>query len=143
MPPPYRIDFDDKEPAIVCASIDEIDAALDRLSVTSEFPILVDVSIPGFILNIGLALDPTFVVINAGDIPDGDYVITIGDDCEEGVVDVYGCGYHTQIERRHLVPYRMARAALRQFIFSETLSDEVHWQDWGGREVNTSPWRRG
>ncbi len=106
----------------------ELDSTLDRLVAESAKPILIDIRLPGFIVQIGIALDPTFVVVNVGHENDGEYLITVGHEQAEGVVDVFGCGTHSQMKCRNLVPYKLARDAVRQFVSSGTLSTSVRWQ---------------
>jgi hypothetical protein len=76
--------YDEDQPPLNCSSPTELHSMLARLAADSARPILVDIHVPGFIVQTGIGLDPTFVVINAGQENDGEYVITVGDEHADG-----------------------------------------------------------
>lgn len=136
-----QVHYDDASPPLKCSSSVELDLLLDRLTADASLPILVDIRVPGFIVQIGLGLDPTFVIVNTGHENDGEYVVTVGDAKAEGMVEVYGCGTYSEMSRRNLVPHNMARDAVRHFVDSGVLSASVCWNNWAGKEVTQATWR--
>lgn len=131
----YQITYDEHAAPIVCQTAFDLDRTLDELAANCEHAILVDIHIPDFLIQIGLGLDPTFVFISSGHENDGDYVVTVGDKDAVGAVDVFGCGGHTQVSRRHLVRYSYALRAVREFVESGTRLSSLCWEDYAGRRV--------
>ncbi len=125
--------FDDVKPPIHCDSTTELDTALDRLHLDCEpkYPILVCIDLPEHRLDIGLGADPTFLIVNTQPC-DGEYWISVGDRRASGVGDFFGCGTHQQVERRHFIPFSLARQAIREFVQTKKRSALIQWEDWAG-----------
>lgn len=126
--------FAEGKPPARCESPAELDATLDRLhrECDPRHPILICIDLPDHRLDIGLGADPTFVIVNTQPC-DGTYWISVGEDRAEGYVDIYGCGNHQQIARRHLIPLELARSAIREFLQSGIRMPGVRWEDQAGR----------
>lgn len=136
MPVPDQIDvyFAEGKPPIKCHSLAEMDATLDCLhrECRPEYPICINVVLPGYWITIGLGADPTFV-LESVEPCDGEWYISVGDEAVDGWSDFYGCGHHTPFERRNFVPLSLARQAVREFAEHQQRSCLIRWHDWAGR----------
>ncbi len=125
--------FAEAQPPILCGSLCELDMQLDRLHEECDpaSPICAEIRVGGFAIDVGLGIDPTFICIQVEPF-DGEYYQSVGDPAAEGCVDFYGCGNHTPIDLRTLVPASAIRDAVRLFIANRTLLGSFKWEDWAG-----------
>lgn len=60
---------------------------------------------------------------------DPPYVISVGDEKGEGVIDFYYFGHHTQFALRNTISNDLAIVAVLDFAESGKLSDKVAWEE--------------
>jgi hypothetical protein len=112
-------------------SITELDALLDDLHAKCEStqPILVAVkSINGDTLTIGLGNGLSllsFIPHNA----EPPYLSSSGNRQAQGMSIFYYMGEWTEIPKRKLIPLAVARQAMRSFIATSTLPDDLIWEE--------------
>lgn len=138
MPVPDEIDvyFRDGKPPIVCHSVQEVDAALDRLhrEADPKHPLAVAIKVFGHEIDLGLGADPTFLCLQIEPC-DGEYYLAVGDQTEGGPRMFYGAGQDSYWHPKNLIPLESARSAVRFFIEHQRGSPAVRWQDWDGRDA--------
>lgn len=109
----------------------ELDALLDNLHSKCEHcrPMLVAVeSSNGDTLTIGVGSELSVLsfVPGSGEPP---YLSSVGDRQEQGVKVFYYMGEWTEIPKRKLIPYALARQAMRSFVDSGRLTDDIRWEE--------------
>jgi hypothetical protein len=129
-----KITFNEDADPVECGSSTELDSVLDALHAAASLPILVCVDLPDHRLDIGLGMDPSFLIVNTQPC-DGEYWSAVGDESASGAVDVFGCGNHQAVDSRNLIPLADARRALRAFVETGIKSPLLSWEDWSGRAV--------
>lgn len=120
-----------REKSVVCHSLAEIDALLDRAHAASSLtrPALAVVTHQGYGLCIGLGIDPTVIEIHYPPC-DGEYYTSVGDEAVDDLVDFFGHEGHYQYRRNTFVPMAEARRTIRDFIKTGRRSEEIRWRDW-------------
>ena len=131
-----EVGWSEVEPPVVCRSIAEVDAALERLdrvaAASRGWPVLADIEWRGYAICLGLGIDPTVVEIHYPPC-DGEFYTSAGEEQSDQLVDFSGrCG-HCQYRRSRFVPMAKARQAIREFLAAEHRSEAVRWKDWAGR----------
>src|SRR6516165_5477025 len=106
-----------REKPVVCHSVAEIDALLDRAHSASspERPALAVITHQGYGICIGLGIDPTVIEIHYPPC-DGEFYTSAGDGPAGDLVDFFGHEGHYQYGRHTFVPMDEARRAVREFI---------------------------
>jgi hypothetical protein len=112
-------------------SIEQLDEILDQLSEKSkEKPCLVDVIIPsGDSLAIGLGAEDSLLsfVSSSGDPP---YFISKGESNDtENTVVFYWNEEWSEFPKSSLISIESARCAIREFVRTGKLSDEIIWEE--------------
>src|SRR5215475_4984513 len=120
MPVPDEIPvwFADKKPPIMCKSIREVDAALDKLPRQvdpTKDPLQVSIGVFGHEIFTGLGVDRTFVCINIEPCDD-EFYLAVGNRTRGETKRFWGAGQDGYWQPKNLVPYKKARAAVRYFI---------------------------
>ncbi len=137
VPDEVLVYYDEREPPIRCSSLQEVDAALDRLHRDvdpTKCPLAVAIKVFGHEIDIGLGADPTFLCLQIEPC-DGEYYLPVGNDTEGESRMFYGAGQDSYWDPRSLIPLEMARSAARYFIEHQRRSPLVRWQDWEGRHA--------
>jgi hypothetical protein len=139
MPVPSEIDvfFDERKPPIRCGSLEEVDAALDKLhreADPTKCPLAFAIKVFGHEIDAGLGTDPTFLCFQIEPC-DGEYYLAVGEQTEGEPRMFYGAGQDSYWHPKNLIPLETARSAVRYFIENQRRSPSVRWQDWNGREV--------
>jgi hypothetical protein len=129
-----KVTFDEDAAPMECASLAELDSVLDAIHREASLPILVCVDLPEHRLDIGLGMDPSFLIVNTQPC-DGEFWRALGDRQSGESVDVFGCGVHQQVDSQYLIPLADARRALRAFVETGTRSPLLSWADWSGQRV--------
>jgi len=109
----------------------ELDAILDDLHTKCDRnqPILAAVeSINGDTLTIGLGSELSLLsfVQGNGKPP---YLSSVGNCHEDGVSVFYYMGEWTEIPKRRLIPLPLARQAMRSFIVTGKIPNNVNWEE--------------
>ncbi len=94
MPIPDEIDvyFDESKPPIRCRSLQEVDAALDKLHREvdpTKCPLAVAIKVFGHEIDMGLGADPTFLCLQIEPC-DGEYYLPVGEEIETESQMFYG-----------------------------------------------------
>ena len=139
MPAPQEIaiHFAEETPPIVCRSVEEMDAALDRLhaehlrSAAPPYPPLaVAIVIPGYEIDTGLGADVSFVHVQVEPF-DGEYYLAEADgpvaDGESRMF--YGAGQDSYWEAKNLITLSAARDAVRYFVEHQQRSPSLQWRE--------------
>jgi hypothetical protein len=139
MPVPSEIElfFDERKPPIRCRSLQEVDAALDKLHREvdpTKDPLTVAIKVFGHEVCIGLGADPTFLCLQIEPC-DGEYYLAVGEQTQGETRRFYGAGQDSYWKPKNLIPLVEARAAVRYFIEHQGRSPSLRWQDWNGRDV--------
>ena len=139
MPTPDRLDvyFDERNPPIRCGSLEEVDAALDKLHREhdpSQSPLAVAIKVFGHEIDMGLGADPTFLCLQMEPC-DGEYYLAVGQEIDGEPRMFYGAGQDSYWRPKYLIPLEAARSAARYFIEHQRRSPQVRWEDWNGRDV--------
>jgi hypothetical protein len=138
MPLPEQIDlyWDEHGPHVTCRSVQELEQALRERhrECAPEHPICAVVTIPGYVLCVGLGSDPTFIQVHVEPC-DGEYYTSSGDPTETEWKDFYGCGGHTPFEASSFVPFEAVLSAVVEFVQYQRRSERLRWRDWAGRPV--------
>ena len=139
MPVPDQIDvyFDEAKPPIVCHSIADVDAALDKLhreTDPTKDPLAIAIKVFGHEIDIGLGSEDTFLCVQI-DPCDGEYYLAVGDRTGDETRRFYGAGQDSYWHAKNLIPLASARAALRYFIEHQERIPSVRWQDWNENDV--------
>jgi len=139
MPVPDEIDvfFDERKPPIRCCSVQEVDAALDKLHREADpkkCPLAVAIKVFGHEIDTGLAADPTFICLQIEPC-DGEYYLAVGEQTEGETRMFCGAGEDSYWHPKNLIPLETARCAVRYFIEHQRRTPSVRWQDWKGRDV--------
>ena len=120
---------EDSEPVAVTCS-EDLSRLLDGLAsgFESAQPSLVVIYNEGGALTVGVGAS----VSTLNHVPpsnDPPYMISLGNADEEGVIDFYLAGHHTQLLMRHTIPNGLARAAALEYAGSGKLPDSVAWEE--------------
>ncbi len=120
MPIPEEIDvfFADGKPPIKCRSLQEVDAALDKLhreADPTKCPLAVAIKAFGHEVAVGLGTDPTFVCLQIEPC-DGEYYLAVGEQTGGEARMFYGAGQDSYWYPKNLIPLAVARSAVRYFI---------------------------
>lgn len=139
MPVPDEIDvfFAECNPPIRCRSLQEVDAALDKLhreADQSRCPLAVAIKVFGHEILTGLGTDPTFLYVQIEPC-DGEYYLAVGEQTEGEPRMFYGAYQDSYCDPKNLIPLETARSAVRYFIEHQRRSPSVRWQDWNGQDV--------
>jgi hypothetical protein len=138
MPAPDQSDlyFDERQPPITCGSVQELDAALDRLhgEADPDYPLAVAIKVFGHEIDMGLGTDPTFLCIQI-DPCDGEYYLAVGDKPNGQMRTFCGAGQESYWQAKNLIPLAEARAAARYFVENQSRSPSVRWQNWWEQDV--------
>jgi immunity protein Imm1 of predicted polymorphic toxin system len=139
LPIPNRIDiyYADSKPPIRCSSLEEVDAALDKLhheADPTKCPLTVAIKVFGHEIDMGLGTNRTFIHLQIEPC-DGEYYLAVGDEIDGETRRFYGAGQDSYWEPKNLIPLEHARSAVRYFIQHQLRSPEIRWQDWKGRDV--------
>jgi hypothetical protein len=137
--PPFRIETDAIDP-LFCRSVEELDSALERLqqAYIPKGPTSVVISEAdkepacGDEIGLGLGVDPTFMLIQIAPC-DGEYFISCGEKASAGSVEFRGAREVIVVDRRHFVPWRLVRGAVREFVEHGRRNKSLRWQDCFGR----------
>jgi hypothetical protein len=129
-----KVTFDEDAAPIECATLAELDSVLDAVHAAASSPILVCVDLPEHRLDIGLGMDPSFLIVNTQPC-DGEYWVALGDGPAGDELDVFGCGVHQTVNSQYLIPLSDTRRALRAFVETGIRSPLLSWEDWSGRRV--------
>jgi hypothetical protein len=146
MPIPSEIEvrFSQYEPPIKCHSLDEVDAALDKLhsEACPECPLAVAIPVFDHEVGIGLGVDPTFLVLHFAPY-DGEYYLAVGNgDARGEAVMFYGPYQDSYWRPKNLIPLADARAGVRYFLEHQKGISSVRWEDWAERDANPDASRR-
>jgi hypothetical protein len=136
VPDQIAVHFDEGRPPIVCRSVLEVDATLDRLHRDADptCPLAVAIKVFGHEIDLGLGADPTFLCLQIQPC-DGEYYIAVGEQTEGDPRVFYGAGQDSYWHPKNLVPMKAARSAVRFFIEQQQRSPDLRWQDWEGRDA--------
>jgi hypothetical protein len=141
MTPPYRIETGAAE--FVCYSLDELDSTIEQLQreLIAEGPTSVVISEAGDArlgdeIGLGLGIDPTFVLIQIAPC-DGEYYISAGNADSVGNVEFFGARELIVVDRRHFVPWRVVRGAVREFLEHGRFTKMVRWLDCHGQPAES------
>ena len=111
----------------------ELDALLDELDRRARLngrpeDVQLMVAGPG---TLGIVVGADWSVLNhVPDDLDPPYMISVGDDTRDELVDFYVAGsHHTQTLRRNTVPVAVARDTMRHFLGTGSLSPSVSWEE--------------
>ena len=116
----------ERDSEAVVATADEFDKLLDRLAAECgpDSRIITTVDGPGGqSVYFGIGGDLGFV--SSCEVP---YLTTVGNPEDEGVEVYFFCGHETEIQKRHLVPWRVARRVVREFFDSGRLASDQTWE---------------
>ncbi len=139
-PNEITIYFDDREPPVTCHSLEELDAALDKLhrqAISTQPPLAIAIKVFGHEIDMGLGMDPTFLCLQYEPC-DGEFYIAVGsqeDSESDSDVMFYGAGGDSYWRPKNLIPLESARSAARYFIEHQARSPLLRWQDWEDRDV--------
>lgn len=137
LPNEIAVYFDDGKPPIECRSLEEVDAALDKLHREADpkkCPLSVAIKVFGHEIDMGLGTDPTFLCLQIEPC-DGEYYLAVGERTDGKTRMFYGAGQDSYWHPKNLIPLAVARSAVRYFIEHQGRSSSVRWQDWNGRDV--------
>jgi hypothetical protein len=125
-----KVTWSHKEKPVLCNSLAEIDAVLDRAHLASspERPALAVVTNRGYGICIGLGIDPTVIEIHYPS-DDVEFYTSSGIEMARDLVDFFGHEGHFQYSRNSFVPLEDAREALRHFIEKQYLSRSFRWRN--------------
>ncbi|MEJ7639149.1 MAG: Imm1 family immunity protein [Singulisphaera sp.] len=128
---PVTVDWQEDGDGVVVGSPEELSRLLDRIAAETEpsIPILVMVTNNGGSLAIGVGA-PASTLNHTPTSGDPPYMISVGDFFkEEGFIDFWYLGHHTQFCARNAIPIEQAKAAVLQYAETGTLPDEVAWEE--------------
>jgi len=139
MPVPSEIDvyYDDSKRPVRCASLADVDAALDKLhreAYATRRPLAVAIKLFGHEIDTGVGADPTFLCLQIAPC-DGEYYVAVGEQTVGEPTMFYGAGQDSYWEPKNMIPAEVSRSAVRYFIEHQKRSPRVRWQDWDGRDV--------
>jgi hypothetical protein len=139
MPIPNEMDvyFDEGKPPIRCYSLQEVDAALDKLhreSDPAKCPLAVAIKVFGHEIDMGLGTDLTFLCLQMEPC-DGEYYLAVGEETKGKTRTFCGAGQESYWDPKNLIPLETVRSAVRYFIEKQERSPFVRWQDWSGKDV--------
>ncbi len=130
------IHFAQSEPPIRCATIAEMNAALNELhlrrlgelrSSASKCPLHVNIEIPGYSIDTGVGSAAAFVMTSAE--PFDEFYVAVGDDRATGDDTMfYGAGQDSYWKPKHLLPIDVARRAVHHFVESQQRLPELKWE---------------
>src|SRR5262245_16622071 len=108
MPIPQEIDvfFDERKPPIKCFSLQDVDAALDKLHREADptrCPLAVAISVFGHAVCTGLGTDSTFLCLNIAPC-DGEYYLAVGEQWEGETRMFCGAGQDSYWQPKNLIP---------------------------------------
>jgi hypothetical protein len=115
----------------VVAGVDELDELLDRLAREAESgdPFVVElVADDGATLSMGLGR-PLSVVDYVSASLDPPYFQSVGQDGHDEPLVFYYRGEWSEFAPESAIPTEQARAALRRFIESQSLPDNINWEE--------------
>lgn len=124
------LQWSETEPPAEVPTAEQLEQIVDRLAASArpDFPISVRLQVHGCDLDLLLGTPESFVYIT--ELGARRYYITLGDLYIDGGVSFYLLGqYHTEFERRHLVPQATARAVFREFFQTGRRSATVEWEE--------------
>jgi hypothetical protein len=111
------------------SSAAELDSLVSRLYAAAATPVALTIDLPASTLTVGLAHQGCFVQVasKSGQPP---YLVTVGNPVAPGTLVFYLYGtHHTEIPRRHLIPWSAARQVLLEFASHGRCSDGVVWEE--------------
>ncbi len=139
MSTPEQIDvyYDDRKPPIRCRSLQEVDAALDKLhseANQTRDPLAIAIKVFGHEIDTGLGTDATFLCLQIEPC-DGEYYLAVGDQTEGETRRFEGAGQDSYWQPKNMIALEAARSAVRYFIEHQQRCPSVRWQNWDGRDV--------
>jgi hypothetical protein len=126
---PVRVNWLVHGDEVVVDSPEQLARLLDRIAAESDpsHPPLVEIGNQGGVLTVGLGAPVSTLnhVPPSGDPP---YMICVGDGNDEGLIDFFYFGHHSQFAARHTIPNELARAAALEYAESGRLPESVTWE---------------